>query len=75
MIVPEQVKCDICGREKGATNHWIVARVSESGPAGIAFLPIDDPVARQDVPRVAAEDICGQECAHKRLSQWLETLK
>jgi hypothetical protein len=67
--------CDVCGRQKGATNHWYVAVTDPAthdrpGSEGIAFGPIDAETFDRDTKR---EHICGQECLHKRLAQWLET--
>lgn len=70
------ITCDICGRTKGATNHWYVAitdpcTAQRSGSCGIAFGPVD---AETFDPGMKREHICGQECLHKRLAFWLETL-
>lgn len=64
--------CNVCGRMKQETNHWLVAIVRPDFE-GILFLPAD---AAQD-PRVEGyeyEDLCGQACAHTRFSQWLDAL-
>lgn len=68
--------CDVCGRQKGSTNHWYVAITDPPtaelpGSEGIAFGPIE---AETFDPALKREHICGQECLHKRLSQWLETV-
>lgn len=64
--------CDICGRAKAETNHWLVAIV-KPGFEGIIFQPAE---ATEDPrnPEFVYEDICGQECGHKRLSRWLDEL-
>lgn len=67
------IKCDVCGREKKETNHWLVCITSPPtaqapGTEGIAFGPAG---SMSDDPSLKKEDICGQECAQKRLSQWL----
>ena len=66
------VICDVCTRQKQETNHWLVAIVRPFYE-GIIFEPAD---AVEDPHRddVIYEDICGQECAHKRLSVWLDEL-
>ena len=74
MQVPSHIICDICGRPKGETNHWLAAitiPANDQDLRGIAFAPIDTPV---NDPAIKKEHICGQACAHKRFSQWLETL-
>ena len=64
--------CDVCGRQKQETNHWLVA-VMKDGFEGIIFQPAEATEEPRN-PRVIYEDICGQECAHKRLSRWLDEL-
>lgn len=64
--------CDTCGRQKQETNHWIVSLV-KPGYEGIMFVPAD----AVEEPRIEGweyEDHCGEGCATKRLSQWLEEL-
>ena len=66
------VICDVCKRQKQETNHWLVAIVRPLYE-GILFEPaesVDEP--RRD--NVIYQDICGQQCAHKRLSAWLDEL-
>jgi hypothetical protein len=69
------VACDICGQQKQETNHWIVAVSSlENQCEGVAFLPAE----AVPTPRphdMQYEDLCGEACAHKRLSRWLDVLK
>ena len=72
MIAP-QVTCDVCGAEKRETNHWLVA-VTYAELAGIAFIPADIAEGTRGTNDGRYEDICGHACAHKRFSQWLETL-
>ncbi len=64
--------CDICGRHKQETNHWLVA-VMRDGLEGIIFQPAEATEEPRN-PRFTYEDICGQECAHKRLSRCLDEL-
>jgi hypothetical protein len=68
--------CDVCRTHKQEANHWYVAitdpRVASSRLFdGIAFGTIGSEV---NDPLLKVEHICGQECLHKRLSQWLESL-
>lgn len=66
------ITCDVCGQQRGETNHWFVAGHDRSNlAAGIAFGPGDSVFS----DFVTVEHICGQECLHKRLSQWLENGK
>lgn len=71
----EQVtlKCDVCKISSAETDGWLVAitdppSLERPGSIGIAFGPID---AETFDPEMKREHICGQECAHKRLSIWL----
>lgn len=73
MATSTQISCDICGAVKQATNHWFVARTSTYGVRGIAILPINDRTASDPVPGVTLQHICGESCAHKRLSQWFQS--
>lgn len=68
-------KCDVCGVEKGDANGWFLV---EPAPwdftitpweYGSALLERDE---RRDCVGSELTHICGQECLHKRLSQWLE---
>jgi hypothetical protein len=66
------VACNVCGRQKQETNHWLVAIVRD-GFEGILFQPAEACSDPRN-PDFKYEDICGQECSHKRLSRWLDTL-
>lgn len=68
----EAIVCDVCKRQKQETNHWLVAIV-RAGYEGILFQPAESCVERDRIDAIY-EDICGQECAHKRLSAWLDEL-
>jgi hypothetical protein len=65
------VKCDICGRQKQEVNHWLVAIV-RSDYEGIIFQPAESCADPRNTLDYRYEDICGQECAHKRLSAYLD---
>jgi len=61
--------CDVCGRVKGETNHWLVA-VSLLDHAGILYQPAElasDP-RKSDYTYI---DICGHNCAGKHFAAWL----
>ena len=66
------ITCDVCGRQKQETNHWFVAiHDSHDEAMGICFGPHDD---EEYSPSSVVEHICGQACAHTRLSQFLDSL-
>ena len=67
------VGCNQCKRQKQEVNHWLIA-ITMPGMEGILFLPAE----AVELPKLEGfvyEDICGQACAHKRLSQYLDDLK
>lgn len=66
-------RCDVCGRDKQETNHWLVA-FTHPQIGGIMFVPAEVAVQTGVDQSFLREDICGQACSSKRLSQWLETL-
>jgi hypothetical protein len=75
-ISSTHITCDVCGQPKGETNHWLQCITQPPiadlpGIVGIGFGPIDAPVSDPDIK---IEHLCGQACAMKRFSQWLETL-
>lgn len=63
------VTCNVCGHAKQEANHWLCAL--SQGRSGIVFWPASEPVAFDGFDHLPVEDICGADCAHKRLSQWL----
>jgi hypothetical protein len=66
------VACDLCGLQKQETNHWLV-EVTRAGFEGIIFQPAEATESPRN-PDFIYKDLCGQECAHKRLAQWLDEL-
>jgi hypothetical protein len=70
-LIGSAVKCDICGRQKQETNHWLVA-ITRPEYEGILFVPVEASGLR--VEGYTHEDICGEDCMHKRLSRWLTDL-
>ncbi|MDR3723293.1 MAG: hypothetical protein P4K83_02235 [Terracidiphilus sp.] len=73
MEIPNQIKCDECGRAKGETNHWLKS-IEVSGYEGIVFMPAEA-FQSEATPGLTVRDQCGQACAHKRLDAWLASLK
>jgi hypothetical protein len=69
MIAPA-IKCDVCGRE---CNCFLA--FTRPGARGITFgLGTDrDLVPAQE--DLVIEDLCGQKCAHDRLSTFLDSLQ
>jgi hypothetical protein len=63
-----KITCNVCGQVKGETNKWLIAITDPDWPRAVAFGSADDDVYRDDV---VIEDICGEACAHIRLSRAL----
>jgi len=62
--------CNLCGRLKRETNHWIKAYTSPYSRA-ILFAPADEAI---DPRGYIVEDLCGQQCAAKRQARWFASL-
>jgi hypothetical protein len=81
MAVSEQISCDVCGAVKGDTNHWLVAITPQPGTEepeqkGIAFGTLNALLSKAaDEDDLKIEHLCGEACAHTRLSQFLESLR
>jgi hypothetical protein len=60
-------KCTICGEERREANHWFVLVIGCMS-RGLYFETWNDQLAIQ-----ADGAVCGEACAHKALSRWLET--
>ena len=72
-MIASSVTCDVCGRQKQETNHWFLC-FTMKGALGITFGAYND---RDLVPArrgLNIQDICGEACAHTRLSQFLDSL-
>lgn len=59
--------CNQCARLKQETNHWFKVYTTPLSTA-ILFAPAAEPI---DPAGYVEEDICGQECLHKRLNAWI----
>jgi hypothetical protein len=63
-VIRQVITCDICGSEKGETNHWFVG-YEESGELRISdWNPLH-------LLSPEAKHLCGETCAHKLISQFL----
>lgn len=65
----DQVICDVCGRVKGEGNGWLIAISDPERPGAIAFGSAEMEPADQ---AFVVQDICGENCAHVRLSRALD---
>jgi hypothetical protein len=66
------VVCDICGRQKAEVNHWLVA-ITRPSFEGILIQPVEATETPRN-PVFTYEDLCGQQCCHKRISRYLDDL-
>lgn len=57
--------CNICGKDKQATNHWWI--VYMSGGIGLMISPWNDALADNE----QVNTLCGQECVIKAVSAYL----
>jgi hypothetical protein len=64
MSIVNTIKCDICGRIKGETNHWL--KMSNNSSRFTVIVPI------ATVEYLAMLDICSHECAVKAFQAWLD---
>jgi hypothetical protein len=63
--------CEMCPAEKGAENDWFAVWAMNA----LEFKVFPWEEANETGNLESYDHICGQECLHKRLSQWLEANK
>lgn len=56
--------CDVCGTLRTNANHWWIAMPVDTG---ITLLPWDDTIAGVST----AIHLCGEDCLHKYLSNFI----
>ena len=67
MSRPTIPQCAICGKLKGPSNRWFGAWEYDT-PAFMIF-----PTDKAPDPSMQGEiDLCGEGCAQKALSQWMQ---
>ena len=57
--------CDQCGKLKGPSNRWYVAIERKES------FELQTSEAAGDLPALSI-DLCGEECAQKRMAQWMK---
>lgn len=75
MARAESVTCDVCGRVKGEANHWLIAFSGADKPAAVGFVSAADRQELDGLSDLVIEDLCGADCAHKRLQRTLDAQK
>lgn len=66
-------KCDVCGREKGPSNHWFCVQangVPRQTRWRFVVEPWNSDLFHSGDGNV--EHLCGQECLNKKLQAWVE---
>lgn len=67
MAKTETITCDVCGKQKGAVNHWYLIKKHEVMPV-FEVMPWHDSIAEN----INFGHLCGQECTVKLLSEWMQ---
>jgi hypothetical protein len=63
-------RCDVCGRIKGDANKWLLMYHDfEQSQAFITFYMWDEKLSQSGG---GTAFICGEECMHKRLQEFLD---
>jgi hypothetical protein len=75
--LPAPYKCDVCGKQKGESNHWWLRQRNLADLHVFVLLPWD--AAAPDIVDVAGvavyEHICSESCAIKSLSQYMARMQ
>lgn len=70
MAKSEKITCDKCGRIKGEVNRWFKANIFLIPPElklSFALHPCGS-----EPEGIEFQDVCGAECAHKLLDEFLQ---
>jgi hypothetical protein len=80
-VTTTRTVCDVCGKEKGETNHWwrinSIAGSISLEPAESSDKPVFG-VLPANLPTVCEKrtlDLCGQSCVLKMVSEFMGTLR
>jgi hypothetical protein len=65
MAVTEQYSCDICGKQKQQTNHWLLAFIADYTISVRTW----DSVKTENLREF--KHLCGQECVLKFVNKWM----
>ena len=69
-------RCDVCNRVKQESNHWFIVKLDPKVVFEVWFwadMNIEPvPYTFVDQP-VAPMHICGEECLHKKLNEFLQS--
>ena len=59
--------CDVCGRQKQESNHWFTVQIRPGIFFDVRYW------ARGDALQENILHICGEECLHKKLNEFLQS--
>lgn len=66
----ETYKCDVCGVQKGETNHWFKVIFVAGGDGMFLF-----PAHRECMSSEGKEfDLCGQQCVQRKVEEYIGSL-
>lgn len=71
---PDSYFCDVCGRQRGATNHWWIVFLERD--AALAALVMMLVIRRWSAAAASDPQVkhaCGRECTQKLVERWMET--
>lgn len=68
----EEHRCSVCRQINEHSTPWLVA-ISNPDLAGLIIQPAET-ITEPRNPELTYENICGESCAHKRLSRWFTSL-
>lgn len=66
------ITCDVCGKQKGEANHWLMYCARAGGKDGPM---IHFGTAVWSEGDTAAGDICSEQCAIRKLSEVLQQIQ
>jgi len=67
-MIATKVTCDVCGKEKQDVNHWWMGHPGAISAGWAIHVWVEDVAHLRD-------HYCGQECAIKALSEWMQKTK
>ena len=70
MWLPNPIACDVCGSIKKDANHWYYAELRPRDDESFQIWHWDWPA--EDRERKGIIHLCGQACATKKMSEWME---
>ena len=66
-------KCDICGKVRNEVNHWYIFEPCIEGGYVVNRWADIERIAPLIIDEDTTKHICGQQCAHKLLEEFMST--